>query len=249
MTRFKLHNLPPPSKIEQRTVNLGGNPITFTLKRSSRRRSIGLRIDSRGLTISMPLHAPEEWLQNVLQEKSSWVTSRLKNWQIRKSTPPSWQDGKTISFLGEPLTLRVVTSLFAAPALHQSAQLIVHATDATNEALIKHNVMQWYQNEAIRLFRSRVAHYAPLLNTSPQMVKLSAARTRWGSCSVRGIIRLNWQLIKMPQLLIDYVVVHELAHLIEMNHSAAFWQLVETACPDYAKRRMELKQWQIELHQ
>ena len=241
----KLRRLISPPAAEQRTITLEGNPVTFTLKRSRRRRSIGLRVDYHGLTVSMPLRASEQWLQSVLQEKASWVTSKLENWQIKKSTPLSWQDGQTISFIGEPLTLRVIASLFAASPLLQGTQLFMHVTDITNEALIRENVMQWYQDQANKLFRNRVSHYAPLLNVVPRMLKISSARTQWGSCTTRSVVRLNWQLIKMPLRLIDYVVVHELAHLIEMNHSAAFWQRVETACPDYAKRRIELKQWQI----
>ena len=121
----------------------------------------------------------------------------------------------------------------------------MHVTDDANEALIEQTVTQWYQREAKSLFNERIAHYAPLMDVAPRMVKLSSARTQWGSCTTRGDVRLNWQLIKMPVRLIDYVVVHELAHLIEMNHSTAFWRAVEIACSDYANRRRELKQWQI----
>jgi len=71
------------------------------------------------------------------------------------------------------------------------------------------------------------------------------ARSRWDSCTARGSVRLNWQLIRMPLRLIDYVVVHELAHLAEMNHSPAFWRVVATACPDYMKRRCELRGWRL----
>jgi len=80
-----------------------------------------------------------------------------------------------------------------------------------------------------------------LLNVMPRAIKLSSAKTQWGCCTARGTVRLNRQLIKLPLHLIDYVVVHELAHLREMNHSAAFWCVVETACPDYIRLRRELK--------
>jgi predicted metal-dependent hydrolase len=70
---------------------------------------------------------------------------------------------------------------------------------------------------------------------------MSSATTQWGSCTARGVVRLNWQLVKMPLHLIDYVVVHELAHLVEMNHSPAFWRVVESACPDYKQCRVELR--------
>ena len=234
--------LTPPPAIEQRTVNLVGTPVSFTLKRTSR-RSIGLRIDDRGLTVNAPLRASEKWLHSVLQDKARWVVEKLDSWQSKKSVPPQWLDGQGVSFVGETLTLRVVASLFSTPPQLHGKQLIVHVTDSTNETVIEQAVTQWYQRAAECLFKERVAHYAPLMNVSPRIVKLSSARTQWGSCTVRGAVRLNWQLIKMPLRLIDYVVVHELAHLVEMNHSAAFWGVVGKVCPDYLKRRGELRKW------
>ncbi|CAH1388027.1 conserved hypothetical protein [Candidatus Nitrotoga sp. M5] len=241
----KLRHLISPLTVEQRTIDLVGTQINYTLKRTNRRRSIGLRIDNHGLTVNMPLRASEKWLHDVLQDKAHWVVKKLENWQAKKPVSPQWRDGQSITFIGEALTLRVVVSLFATPPLLQSEQLFVHVTDDANEALIEQAVTQWLHRGAIKLFQERVAHYAPQMGVTPRMVKLSTARKQWGSCTTRGVVRLNWQLIKMPLLLIDYVVVHELAHLVEMNHSAAFWQIVEIACPDYAKRRRELKQWQI----
>ena len=241
----KLRRFITPLAVEQRTVILIGTQVTYTLKRTSRRRSIGLRIDNHGLTVNMPLRASEKWLNDVLQDKAHWVVKKLENWQTKKPVSSLWQDGQPLFFIGEVLTLRVVVSLFATPPLLHSAQLFVHVTDDANEALIEQTVTQWYQREAKSLFNERIAHYAPLMDVAPRMVKLSSARTQWGSCTTRGDVRLNWQLIKMPVRLIDYVVVHELAHLIEMNHSTAFWRAVEIACSDYVQRRRELKQWQI----
>jgi predicted metal-dependent hydrolase len=232
-----------PPAAEQRTVQLAGKDIPYILKRTGRRRSIGLRIDDNGLTIAMPLRASEKWLNSVLQEKARWILEKLEGWKKSKPAPLQWGDAQPVSFLGEQLTLRVVDSLFDAPPLLRGRQLFVHVTESANQAVIEPTVTQWYRCEAEVLFRQRVAHYAPLLNVSPSEVKLSSARTQWGSCTARGTVHLNWQLIKMPLRLLDYVVVHELAHLIEMNHSAAFWRVVKSACPAYAKLRRELRQW------
>lgn len=231
----------PSAAVEQRSIHLAGKPVNYTLKRTSRRRSIGLRIDDRGLTVNIPLRASEKWLHSVLHEKADWVVKKLDSWQTKQPAPTQWLDGQPISFLGQPLTLRVAASLFATPPQLRGRQLFVHVTDSENQEAIEQVVTQWYQHEAMILFKERVAHYAPLINVAPRTVKLSSARTQWGSCTVNGSVRLNWQLIKMPLRLIDYVIVHELAHLIEMNHSAAFWRVVESVCPDYAKRRGELR--------
>lgn len=237
----RLRNLVSPPSIEQRAALLAGKNIAYTLKRSSRRRSIGLRIDDRGLTVSVPLRVSEKWLHSVLQDKAHWVVEKLGNWQIRKPLETRWADGEMIHYLGEVLTLRVVPGLFAAPPARRCDELWVFIANGSEAAQIERAVAYWYQQEAERLFAERVAHYAALLNVAPRAVKLSSAKTQWGCCTARGTVRLNKQLIKLPLRLVDYVVVHELAHLREMNHSAAFWEVVESICQDYARLRRELK--------
>jgi predicted metal-dependent hydrolase len=239
---FKLPQIfTEPPAIEQRTIRLADQEVGYTLKRSGKRRSIGLRIDDDGLTVAMPLRGSEKWLNSVLQEKSAWIVEKLAGWQANKPEPLRWVDGEPIPFLGETLVLRVVPSLFGAPPLLRGRQLFVHVTDSLNLEAIEQGVTHWYRREAEVLFRERVAHFAPLLGVSPSELKLSSARTQWGSCTVRGTVHLNWQLIKLPLRLVDYVVVHELAHMVEMNHSAAFWAVVKSACPDFKKRRGELR--------
>lgn len=234
-----LRNDPPA--IEQRAALLAGKNISYILKRSSRRRSIGLRIDERGLVVSIPWRASEKWLHSVLQDKAQWVVEKLDGWQSRKPQEVDCADGEAIPFLGECLILRVRQSLFAAPAQQRGKELWVFVADERDVAHIGQLVLHWYRQQAGPLFAGRVAHYAPLLNVAPRTVRLSAAKTQWGSCTARGAVRLNEQLIRLPLRLIDYVVVHELAHLREMNHSSAFWEVVGRVCPDHARLRRELR--------
>lgn len=234
-----MRRLITPPAVEQRAALLAGKHITYTLKRSGKRRSIGLRIDDRGLTVSVPLRASEKWLSSVLQDKAHWVVEKLDGWQACKPPEIRWQDGEQIDYLGELLALRVVRSLFATPVHHRGNELWVFVAGENDR--IEQAVSQWYRHQAEQLFVRRVAHFSPLLNVVPREVKLSDAKTQWGSCTARGSVRLNVQLIKLPERLIDYVVVHELAHLRELNHSASFWRVVESVCPDYASLRSELK--------
>lgn len=231
--------LAPPAS-ERRTILLAGQMVDYTLKRSSKRRSIGLSIDGDGLTVAMPLRSSERWLNSVLQDKADWIVEKLAEWQAHRPEPVRWRDGESIRFMGEMLTLRVVPSLFVSPPLLRSRQLFVHVADSAETGAIEQTVTEWLREQAEILFRERVAVYTPLLGVTPSRVKLSSARTQWGSCNENGTVHLNWQLVKLPLRLVDYVVVHELAHLIEMNHSAAFWSVVGSACPEYRRRRAEL---------
>ena len=226
---------------EQRAALLAGKNIPYTLKRSSRRRSIGLRIDDRGLTVSMPLRASEKWLHSVLQDKAQWVVDKLDGWQSKRRPVIEWAHGERIPFRGEEFTLQLTAR--ARGAIAQLIGEILHVpvgADA-DAARIEKAVTHWYKDEAMRVFTECVEYYAPLMNVSPREIKLTSARTQWGSCTALGVVRLNWQLVKMELHLIDYVVVHELAHLVEMNHSSAFWRVVESVCPDYKKCRAELR--------
>lgn len=240
--RLQKLKTPPPAQ-EQRSIQLADKLVSYTLKRSPRRRSIGLQINDQGLTVSMPLRASEKWLHSVLQEKARWVVDKLDSWQSKKAPVQKWADGEAILFRGETFKLRVVPGLFNAPPQLTASELIIHVVDAGNQNAIKKAAMQWFKREAERVFEECIAHFAPLMKVSPQAIKLTSARTQWGSCTSAGVVRLNWQLVTMPLHLIDYVVVHELAHLQEMNHSPAFWSVVESVCPDYARIRGELRKW------
>ncbi len=240
--------------VELRTISLAGQSIPYKLKRT-RRRSIGLRIDERGLSVNIPMRASEKWLSNVLQDKAQWVINQLSKWQSENRAIATGQiaklcDGQTIPFMGETLTVRFVTSLFDTPPQRRTTELLVYVTDiATHDLNTKtasdvhaeDALSQWYKVSAENIFKERVALYAAPMNVVPRAIKLSTARTQWGSCTTHGMLRFNWQLIKMPLPLIDYVVVHELAHLIQMNHSQAFWREVEKICPDYLQHRKALR--------
>ncbi len=238
---FKLRSNTSAPVVEQRSIQLSGKDISYTLKRSDYRRSIGLRIDDRGLTVNAPLRTSERWLLSVLQDKADWVVRQLDKWQERKAPPIFWAEGSRIPFRGEELLLTLAPKVRGAkPALRGEVLHVPVGLDAATEHIEK-AVVQWYRDEALRVFNECVEYFAPQLNVSPREVKLTSARTQWGNCTAQGVVRLNWQLVKMPLHLIDYVVVHELAHLIEMNHSPAFWRIVESACPDYRAHRAELR--------
>ena len=230
---------------EQRTLQLSDKYIPYTLKRSGKRRSIGLRIDERGLTVSMPLRASEKWLHEVLHDRADWLVQKLDSWQSKITPPILWIDGARIPFRGEEFALRLMPKLRGAMTQLSGEILQVPVGAEADAVHIEKAVTYWYRREALRVFEECVEHFAPILKVAAREIKLSAARTQWGSCTSSGVVRLNWQLVKMPLNLIDYVVVHELAHLVEMNHSLAFWRVVESACPDYKQCRAELRSHRV----
>ncbi len=231
--------------IEKRETLLAGKNIPYTLKRSKKRRSIGLRIDDHGLTVSVPVRASEKWLQSVLQEKANWVVAKLDGWKSRKTVAIVWADGASIPFRGEDFVLVLAQKVRGRLAVLQGETLSVPVGTDADADQIEKAVMRWYKIEAMRVFNECVEYFSPLMGVQPREIKLTSASTQWGNCTAQGVVRLNWQLVKMPLHLIDYVVVHELAHLVEMNHSPAFWSVVENMCPDYRKSRAELRDYGV----
>lgn len=223
-------------------IRLGNQDISYRLRRSVRRRSIGLSIAPSGLVVSVPSRLPQRAWEAVLLEKSGWVLAKLEEMRARVIPAFAWRDGEILPFLGSPLELVVEQGgPRTRPALLDGL-LRVALPDPGDAGALEAKVVQWYRREALAFFQDRVAHYARQLGANVSRLGLSNARTRWGSCTSAGAVRLNWRLVKAPPAVIDYVVAHELAHLLELNHSPDFWRIVAQLCPDHTMLRAELNQ-------
>jgi predicted metal-dependent hydrolase len=235
-----------------RQIRLGHACVSYVLRRG-RRRTIGFAIDDEGLRVSAPRWAPLAEIEAALQEKARWILDKLAASQERQrqlaAARIDWRDGAQLPYLGRPIVLqldprqrqgRTVALLDAGDAVPPTLWIGL-PREATAQQL-RDATQAWLMGQARRHFNARLDHFAPRLDVRWQRLALSSARTRWGSASSDGSIRLNWRLIHFSPALIDYVVVHELAHLHEMNHGARFWQHVQRVLPDYAERRGALRQ-------
>ncbi|MDP1896858.1 MAG: SprT family zinc-dependent metalloprotease [Sulfurimicrobium sp.] len=230
-------------------IRLNNEEIPYLLLRSPRRRSIGLKVGPTGLTVSVPARLLQHEWEAVLHQKSDWVRDKLEHMRAHAVPDFCWQHGEFIPFLGRSLELVVETGGPRTQAVRCDSLLRVGLADPGDSAALKNRVIHWYRREALVFFQDRVQLLARQLDVSVSRLSLTSARTRWGSCSSSGAIRLNWRLIKAPPAVIDYVVVHELAHLIELNHSSAFWQIVTQACPDFREQKIFLKKHGAGYHQ
>jgi predicted metal-dependent hydrolase len=223
---------------ETRSIRFGGKEVAYLLKRSSRRKSVGLTVNESGLTVNVPWRASERWIRTVLHAKQRWVLEKLAAW-TQNPLERRWQSGETLTILGEN-TLLVVRQDPRPVIACDAGCLLVALPVAPRREAIEEIVIRWLKQLAYEHFLCRVRHFAPRLGVPSPRLLLSNAKTRWGSCNKRGEVRINWRLIQAPPHLIDYVVVHELAHLLQMNHSPAFWKVVARICPNYAQARQDL---------
>jgi len=236
----------------QREIRLGEHLVAYELKRA-RRRSIGFIVGPEGLSVSAPRWVGQAEIDDALREKARWICAKLHEQHERSKRQlqarVEWRDGTSIPFLGDTVIVvldpRVAGAVLNADAdaLPGVPKLTLHVglpQQATPEQ-IRDAVQSWLQRQARRVFEERCRHFAQALNVRMTRLSLSSASTRWGSASADGSIRLNWRLIHFAVPIIDYVVAHELAHLREMNHSPAFWDVVRSVVPDYERSRGSLR--------
>ncbi len=223
----------------QALFRFASGEIPYKIQRSPRRRSIGLKIDAAGLTVILPQRAPQAEAERVIQLKLAWIRAKLAERETRLAEPVAQQAkltwGATALWLGQP---RLLQAALRAKLTDDTLYLC-----AANEQKIAPALIRFYQRAAKPYFSERLAVWAERMNLQPRQLMLSSAKTRWGSCTSSGDIRLSWRLMQAPASVIDYVVIHELAHLAEMNHSARFWAIVATACPHWKTERAWLKQY------
>lgn len=246
--------VPPvgPNDPPLRAIQLGSHTVHYVLRRSSR-RSYGFTIDDDGLRVTVPNRAVLADIDSAIRAKQRWILTKLferseRHVQRERRAPVEWVDGAKLPYLGQDIVLRLLPAERSRCDYDpESRTLEVGVTPGLTEWQIRERVKRWFQDEARRLFGERLDLYAPQVGVEYNSYAISSAGTRWGSCTVAGNIRLNWKLVHYPLALLDYVVVHELAHLREMNHSPRFWAVVESVFPDYDGAKAALRKRSVEM--
>ena len=232
----------------QRELSLGQHRVTYQLQRAHR-RSIGFVVGPDGLRVSAPRWLPQADIDSALQQKSAWILRKLALQRERASHVQAqrmvWADGARLAYLGAQVQLQLTPAQTGVRWLEAEQVLTIGLPLSADEAQIRVATQAWLQRRARAVFEPRCQHFAAALGVQMTQLRLSSARTRWGSASADGTIRLNWRLIHFTPTLIDYVVAHELAHLREMNHSARFWAVVRSVLPDFEQARDRLREQSI----
>ncbi len=224
-----------------------GETILYHLERRPR-RTIGLKITEDGLVVHAPKRIFEFQLHQILMQKASWIIDKLEARKNNFVPPVAWVDGETLQLFGNPILLKIKHHAKNKQAEFSNNALNIASPEANNHAVVRRNITQWYKKQAMLDFGRRLEILAAKLGIETPPLSLSNAQSRWGSCSSRGDVRLNWRLLQAPPHIINYVICHELAHLKEMNHSAKFWAIVATLFPEYKKAEKELKALSPQLH-
>lgn len=225
-----------------RHVQIGKHLVPYELQQRKGRR-LALTIDERGLRIGAPLRLPISAIENFARVHGEWVLTKLEEYAVQHNRRfLRICDGARLPLLGGEAIVRIISG--GNRVFWHGDELVLAAKPAADLGAL---AQRGLQRRALEHFAIRLGHYAALMVLPVPPLGLSAARGRWGSCSSKTGIRINWRLIHLPPHLGDYVIAHELAHQTEMNHSPRFWRVVEKAFPGWRAARAELKRRATEI--
>jgi predicted metal-dependent hydrolase len=218
-------------------VRAEGQPIRVAVRVSARARSYRLAIPHRGdPVLTVPAHARWPEAEAFLDRQTAWLAARIK--RAAPATP--FVDGATVPVRGVAHRIVATGRVRGRVEPGLDAGVPVLFVPGLPEHLCR-RLTDWLKAEALADLEARVAVHTGTLGVRAASIRLRAQATRWGSCSSQGRLNFNWRLILAPPHVLDYVAAHEVAHLLEMNHSPAFWRTVEKALPDMAAGRAWLK--------
>jgi len=216
----------------------------------SNRKSIAISFDRDGglsLTVKAPYWVSLKEIDSFVASKKDWIfatAQRLKREQEKAlAARPGLENGDVLRFLGEKRILTVIREERSRGKVKcVMERLLLWVPYEADYEYKRAQLEKWYRKQALLVFTQKAEEFAEVLKVNFAKIHIKDQKSRWGSCSGRGNLNFNWRLIMAPEPVCDYVIIHELCHLRFMDHSASFWKLVESICPDYKQYRNWLKE-------
>ena len=231
---------------DRHRVRFGDTTIEYEVRRSPRRRkTVEITVDGGGVRVAAPVPTPDDELRSLVRKRASWILRHASEAMLQ-AAPKRFLSGETLPYLGRNVRIVVTTGDVRWPAVrfdHWRFRIVVPQAmdDGVRYEAIRRAVVRWYRARAAVRLPASVERWWPRLGRGERSrVLVRDQRQRWGSCSPDGTLRFNWRAMMLAPALIEYVIVHELAHLTHRDHSANFWRLLSKAMPDAQQRRKRL---------
>lgn len=202
---------------------------SYEIKYSKRRKTVTLEIDPAGtLVVHAPYGLKEDFIDKIVKEKQAWITKKLEKFSDNPYQAKKYVEGEEFFFLGDSFPLKLVNSKYAIKFSDNSFKLSKDCLEYAEEYFTL-----WYKTNAKSYFSKRIIELSNKTGLQFRKLGVTNANRRWGSCSSDNNINLSWRLVMAPKDKIDYVIIHELAHTIQKDHSDKFWSIVEKHDPKY----------------
>ncbi len=208
----------------------------YTVRVSRRVRGARLSIGpATGLVITVPPGAGPDDVDRVIRRHQGWIARQFERLaQVARQVPRRWPYGATLPYLGQEYRVMVQPAgAQTGVQLQPSEQLLLVSVPRLTVGCARRALTQWYGQQALHWGTQQATHWAQVLGVTYQRLSIRDQRSRWGSCSASGAVSLNYRLVMAPLSVLNYVVIHELAHVRQLNHSRRFWDLVARHCPTY----------------
>jgi predicted metal-dependent hydrolase len=226
-------------------------PFSYTIRRSQRAKKTRIIVTIDKIEVVAPLRVSTKKIHAFVSSQQEWVIGATDKFKTKlkpkKLLPKQYVDGVSIPFAGQQIKLKLKPSSINKVKIERLEQeFIIHFPNISEgkekNELIQIALVDWLKQQALTAVENCVSLHADKYKLNPRKIRIKTQKSRWGSCGIHNDINLNWLLILAPADVLEYVVVHELCHIKERNHSARFWQLVEAHLPEYKKSRKWLKQ-------
>ena len=225
----------------QTTERIQINELDIPVRRSARRKSVGITVDRDGAVyVAAPLKCDFSKIEEFVRSKSLWIYQKLVQREALGTKVPAKQqfvDGACFWFLGDSFRLRIVSQMpegkESVPLVNAGDRFLLHRDSIVNA---KELFRRWYVEQGSPIVRRVVALYRERI-AKPESVELRDVGFRWGSCTQEGKVLISWRAIQLPMDALEYVVVHEMTHLLHHHHDQSFWQQLQKVMPDYEERK------------
>ena len=232
----------------QNSIRFGDTTIDYEVGRSKRRKkTVQITVDGRGVQVAAPIATPDSELRAIVRKRAPWIL-RQASQSTLEAAPKRFVSGETLPYLGRNVRIYVEPANLSIPNVrfdHWRFRVAVPETLSGEDRYqsVRNAIVRWYRERAAKRLAETVERWWPRLGRGEMSrVLIRDQRQRWGSCAPDGTLRFNWRAVMLKPSLIEYVVVHELAHLTHRNHSANFWDLMSKAMPDAQQRRKSLRE-------
>ncbi|SVE59279.1 uncharacterized protein METZ01_LOCUS512133, partial [marine metagenome] len=214
---------------------MDGFAFPVEVVRTDRKRSASIYLEGDLVKVRVPKTLSDTRIRDLINKRTPWIKKKLKEWSEKPvSKPKEYVSGETFPYLGRNYRLKVISGNTPSIKLKNGyLQTIVEKTDKNPQATIRSLLEDWYRSHAELRLAEKTKRWAKIVGVAPRSVSIKNYKSRWGSCAINGDIAYNWRVILAPHRIVDYVVIHELCHLLEHSHSPKYWKHVEKYFPDW----------------
>ncbi|WP_237673399.1 M48 family metallopeptidase [Vreelandella profundi] len=221
---------------------LEGEGFIVEVIRTNRRKSADIRVEEGAVSIVVPANTPPEKIDQLLASKRRWIKEKIALQQeLNPASTKHYVSGEAFSYLGRNYRLKVEQGNYSPVKLINGRLLVTIPQGNDQPHMVRNALVRWYKRQAEQKLQGKVERFSSLVGVEPAGVGIKTFKSRWGSCTAKGKLEFNWQVMMAPNRMVDYVVIHELCHLIRHDHSPEFWREMARVMPDYQQCREWLR--------